>query len=75
MYVPTNCTSLARRANDHPDFNKKVKDLNTNKFTHVYAGKVAESIANGEEDLFIQFPAAEMKPLHAKWTAESWKMP
>ena len=70
VYVPANCTSLAS-ANDHPEFNKNVKDLNSNKFTIFYADKVAECMANGEEDVFIQFPAAEMKPLHAKWTAES----
>ena len=70
VYVPANCTSLAS-ANDHPEFNKNVKDLNTNKFTIFYADKVAECMANGEEYLFKQFPAAEMKPLHAKWTAES----
>jgi len=70
VYVPGNCTSLAS-ANDHPEFNKNVKDLNTNKFTRFYADKVAQSLADGEDDLFIQFPAAEMKPLHAKWTADS----
>ena len=70
VFVPGNCTSLAS-ANDHPEFNKNVKDLNTSKFTHFYAEKVAETLARGEEELLIQFPAAEMKPLHAKWTSES----
>ena len=70
VFVPPSCTGLAS-PNDHPEFNKNVKDLNTSKFTHFYADKVGESLANGEEELFIQFPAAEMKPLHAKWTAES----
>ena len=36
-----------------------------------YAEKVEESLANSEQEVFIQFPAAEMKPLHAQWTAES----
>ena len=70
VYVPGNCTSLAS-ANDHPQFNKNVKDLNKDKFTLFYAGKVEESIQNGDDEVFIQFPAAEMKPLHAKSTAES----
>jgi len=38
---------------------------------HFYAGKVADSLAAGENEVFVQFPMAEMKPLHAKWTAES----
>ena len=70
VYVPGNCTSLAS-PNDHPEFNKNVKDLNKDKFMHFYAGKVEESLANGDQEVFIQFPAAEMKPLHAQWTAES----
>jgi len=70
VYVPANCTGLCS-ANDHPEFNKNVKDLNKEKFTSFYAGKVEEKLANGEQEVFIQFPASEMKPLHAQWTADS----
>ena len=70
VFVPGNCTSISS-ANDHPEFNKNVKQLNKNKFMLYYAGKVEESLANGEDKVFIQFPAAEMKPLHAQWTCES----
>jgi hypothetical protein len=48
-----------------------IKDLNKEKFTSFYAGKVEEKLANGEQEVFIQFPASEMKPLHAQWTADS----
>jgi hypothetical protein len=70
VFVPANCTSISS-ANDHPEFNKNVKVCNKNKFTLFYSEKVAESLANGEDEVFVQFPAAEMKPLHAKWTAET----
>ena len=70
VFVPPNCTSISS-ANDHPEFNKNVKGLNKNAFMHFYAGKVADSLASGENEVFVQFPMAEMKPLHAKWTAES----
>ena len=42
VYVPANCTGLCS-PNDHPDFNKNAKDLNKNKFTGFYAGKVQEA--------------------------------
>ena len=70
VFVPPNCTSISS-ANDHPEFNKNFKDMNKNKFMMYYAGKVEESIENGEEEVFIQFPMGEMKPLHAQWTADS----
>jgi len=70
VYVPANCTSLSA-ANDHPEFNKNVKQLNKNKFMVYYADQVAQSLERGDNEVFIHFPSAEMKPLHARWTAES----
>jgi len=43
VFVPANCTSLSA-ANDHPEFNKNVKQLNKNKFMVYYADQVAQSL-------------------------------
>ena len=66
VFVPANCTSLYG-PNDHPQWNKNVKWLNKDKFTHWYADLVKESVDN-DEAVPIQFQLTVMKPIHALWT-------